>query len=80
MTIYPISTERSLDNPISLSASNINVYNTGSEQIVNILNLTGDIVASFTIGQHERLTVMKPKDFSLSATGDIKVFAVLRTQ
>lgn len=80
MTIYPISKEQSLDSPTSLSASNINVYNTGSEQEVNILNISNDIVASFTIGQSERLTVMKPKYFSLSATGDIKVFAVIRTQ
>lgn len=82
MIIFPIGIEKTITTPISLSARHINVANKGSSAlVVNIIDLDGNIVSNFTILAQERLTIIKPDDYTLSAAStDILAIPVMRTQ
>lgn len=80
MTIYPLSTEKSITTPDTLSAAYVNVTNTSNTPYtVNILDLNSEVVASFTILANERLIVGKEPSYSLSANNSaIKAVPVIR--
>lgn len=81
MIIYPIGRQQTLDTAKTLSAIYVNLTNHhGSDITVAIIDLDGNVVSDFTIMGKERLTVVKPLDYSLSATGDIHAVPVIRTQ
>lgn len=81
MIIYPIGKEKTLSTAISLSAAYVNLFNDSSGSVtVDIIDLDGNVVANVTLGGNERLTIVKPTEFLLSATGDIHAIPVIRTQ
>jgi hypothetical protein len=81
MIIYPIGKEKTLGSTDTLSASNINLFNDSTGSItVDIIDLDGNVVANITIGGGERITIIKPLDYGLSATDDIHAIPVIRTQ
>ena len=78
--IYPLGREKTLDDAKTLSATYINLFNDSNGSIkVNIVDEAGNVVADFTIGSQERLTVGKPPTYSLSATSDILAVPTMRS-
>lgn len=82
MIIYPIGTEKSITTTTTISASYVNLLNNHeSASKVSIIDLDGNAVSTFTLAGHERVTVVKPYDYGLSAShANVLAVPLIRTQ
>ena len=83
MHIYPFGQETDLSTETAVySAKHISLLNTTiGDVLVNIVDLSGNVVASFTMVADERLVITKPDCYTLSGNGGagIKALPVIRT-